>query len=136
MTSVIAFAHGLRRGDKPDARPEMLFRLLLDTGIKKSEAMRLTPADVTRDEPPTLIVRHQSAKNVYKERIIPLDPVWLDVLDEYLAQYTPQTTIINCTARNLEYILEDLGMGAGIAAENLVRDAALDVRRSRLPRRR
>ena len=46
VTSVIAFARGLRRGDKPDARPEMLFRLLLDTGIKKSETMRLTPADV------------------------------------------------------------------------------------------
>src|SRR5664279_2497921 len=37
VTSVIAFAHGLRRGEKPDARPEMLFRLLLDTGIKKAE---------------------------------------------------------------------------------------------------
>ncbi len=108
VAQVIAQAHYLRGGDKPDARPEMLFRLLLDTGIKKSETMRLTPADLTRDEKPTLIVRHQSAKNVYKERIIPLDLDWLPILDEYLAQYTPKTTLINCTARNLEYILEDL----------------------------
>lgn len=115
VTAVIAHASSLRRGEKPDARPEMLFRLLLDTGIKKSETMRLTPSDVMRENnPPTLTVKHQSAKNVYKERIIPLDPAWLLVLDEYLTQYTPGDTIINCTARNLEYILEDLGNGAGI----------------------
>lgn len=116
--SVLVFARDLRRGDKPDARPEMLFRLLLDTGIKKSETMRLVPADVTRDgNPPTLTVKHKSAKDVYKERIIPLDPEWLPVLDDYLLQYKPQTTIINCTARNLEYILEDLGNGAGVPAK-------------------
>ena len=117
VADVISFARGLRSGDKPDARPEMLFRLLLDTGIKKSETMRLTPEDILRDGAPRLIVKHQSAKNVYKERIIPLDPAWLPLLDEYLLQYTPQNTIINCTARNLEYILEDLGEGAGISAK-------------------
>jgi site-specific recombinase XerD len=114
VQSVIAYAASLRRGDKPDARPEMLFRLILDTGIKKSETMRLTPADVRHDDPPTLLVKHQSAKDVYKERIIALDAAWLPVMDAYLAQYTPQTTLITCTARNLEYILEDLGNGAGI----------------------
>lgn len=114
VSRVIAYASSLRRGEKPDARPEMLFRLLVDTGIKKSETMRLTPADVVRDNPPTLIVKHKDARNVYKERIIPLNPDWLPVLDAYLLQYKPQTEIINCTARNLEYILEDLGNGAGI----------------------
>ncbi|MEP7290772.1 MAG: tyrosine-type recombinase/integrase [Chloroflexota bacterium] len=115
VSSVIAFANGLRRGDKPDARPEMLIRLLVDTGIKKAETMRLTPADVVREgSPPTLTIKHKNAKNVYKERIIPLDLAWLPLLDEYLVQYTPQDTIIDCTARNLEYILEDLGTGAGI----------------------
>lgn len=117
VTDVLAFARALRSGDKPDARPEMLFRLLLDTGIKKSETMRLTPTDILRDGSPQVIVKHQSARNVYKERIIPLDTAWLPVLDEYIVQYTPQNTIINCTARNLEYILEDLGNGAGIGAK-------------------
>src|SRR5215216_2144788 len=57
VTSVITYAASLRRGEKPDARPEMLFRLLLDTGIKKAETMRLTLADVRRDDnPPTVIV--------------------------------------------------------------------------------
>jgi integrase/recombinase XerD len=114
VASVIAYASRLRRGEKSDARPEMLFRLLVDTGIKKSETMRLTPADVVRDNPLTLTVKHKDARNIYKERIIPLDPNWLPVLDAYLLQYKPQVEIINCTARNLEYILEDLGTGAGI----------------------
>ena len=117
ITSVISHAASLRRGEKPDARPEMLFRLLLDTGIKKAETMRLTFEDVRRDSPPTVIVKHQSAKNVYKERIIELVPTWLPVLDEYASQYKVQNLIITCTARNLEYILEDLGNGAGIDAK-------------------
>ncbi|MBI1258102.1 MAG: tyrosine-type recombinase/integrase [Chloroflexi bacterium] len=117
ISSVISHAASLRRGEKPDARPEMLFRLLLDTGIKKAETMRLTLEDVRRDHPPTVIVKHQSAKNVYKERIIELDPAWLPVLDEYIPQYKVQNLIITCTARNLEYILEDLGNGAGIDAK-------------------
>ncbi len=114
---VIDTASKLRRGEKPDARPELLFRLLLDTGIKKSETMRLTPADVVREGGPTLMVKHQSAKHVYKERLIPLDGAWLPLLDEYLAQYTPKNTLITCTARNLEYILEDLGQGADVDAK-------------------
>ncbi len=114
---VIDTASKLRRGEKPDARPELLFRLLLDTGIKKSETMRLTPADVNRDVKPTLKVKHQSVKHVYKERLIPLDEAWLPVLDEYLGQYTPKNTLITCTARNLEYILEDLGQSADVDAK-------------------
>jgi integrase/recombinase XerD len=118
ISAVITYAASLRRGEKPDARPEMLFRLLLDTGIKKAETMRLTLEDVRRDDhPPTVIVKHQSAKNVYKERIIELDSAWLPVLDEYIPQYKVANSIITCTARNLEYILEDLGTGAGIDAK-------------------
>src|SRR5215207_1133123 len=39
----IAHTDHVRRADKPDTRPALLFRLLLDTGIKKSEAMRILP---------------------------------------------------------------------------------------------
>jgi integrase/recombinase XerD len=51
---------------------------------------------------------------VYKERHIPIDLAWLDVLDEYLEQYKPTDTLFTCTARNLEYILRDMQIGAGI----------------------
>ena len=111
--SVLLFGNQLLRGDKPDARPLFLYRLILETGIKKSEAMRLALKDFGRTNPPLLLVR-QKAKDVYKERLIELEPSLLSLLETYLAQYQPRDVIFNCTARNLEYILEDLGTGAGV----------------------
>lgn len=102
----------------PDARPELLVRLLLDTGIKKSECMNLRPDDIRREGPgaPVLHVRRRTARDVYKERKIRLNPDWLEVLDEYLEQYRPPDRIFNCTARNLEYVLTDLAEAAAIPA--------------------
>ncbi len=37
VQSVMVYAASLRRGEKPDARPEMLFRLILDTGSRKAK---------------------------------------------------------------------------------------------------
>ena len=111
----INFSRTMKKRDEQDYRPEMLFRLLLDTGIKKSEAARLTRKSIDRTNPhnPTLTVRHKS-RNVYKERRIPLDPEWLKLLDLYLVQYAPEDTIFNCTPRNLEYILTAIGEGADV----------------------
>lgn len=110
-----AHARTFTRKGQRDTRPEVLFRLLLETGIKKNEAVRLTPADIDRANPeqPVLYVR-QKARNVYKERRIALSPAWMALLDLYLEQYKPETHIFACTARNLEYILTDIGDGAGI----------------------
>ncbi|MCA9911653.1 MAG: hypothetical protein KC519_23520, partial [Anaerolineae bacterium] len=38
----------------------------------------------------------------------------LDVLDEYLGQHRIDETLFTCTPRNLEYILADIGVGAGL----------------------
>ncbi len=115
IRSAINFAQGMKRDDEVDFRPEMLFRLLLDTGVKKSETMRLTSEDIDRSNPnyPILVVRHK-ARNVYRERRIELDSEWVKLLDLYLQQYTPKETIFTCTSRNLEYILTDIGEGAEI----------------------
>lgn len=114
IESVLYAASALRRGEKPDARPEFLFRLLLETGMKKGEVMRLTPADILRGQPSQIIVRHKNARNIFQERKLPVSDVLMTVLAEYVAQYHPQTSLMTCTARNLEYILEDLGTKAGI----------------------
>lgn len=114
IREAIAFAQTLllKKQKGQDYRPEMVLRLVLDTGIKKSELMRLVPADIDRANPnfPHLYVR-QTSKNVYKERRIPLDTEWVKLLDLYLDQYMPENTIVTCTARNLEYILDDIGKG-------------------------
>lgn len=115
IQTAITFTAGLRRGEKPDARPEMLFRLLVETGMKKGEVMNLTPEEITRGVSPSVRVRHKTVRTVYQERNIPVSRAWISVLDEYLAQYTPQNTLFTCSARNLEYILDDIGTGAGLS---------------------
>jgi site-specific recombinase XerD len=115
IEAVLAVTATMRLAEKPDARPDLLVRLLLDTGIKKGETMALTLAHIQRNvTPPVLEVRHTSPRHKYRERDIPLDPDWLDVLDEYLIQYTPQEVIFDCTPRNLEYVLADVGQAAGL----------------------
>lgn len=102
---------------KQDARPHLLLTLLLKTGIKKGEAMAIVPNHIDRSRPeePMLFIRYANPRLRYKERRLPLDPEWLEVLDEYLAQYNPPDTLFTCTARNLEYILRDVGDDAGLA---------------------
>lgn len=117
IKDAINIAGQMKRGNEIDTRPEMLFRLLLDTGIKKSETTRLVPDDIDRSNPnrPMVIIKHK-VRNVYKERRIALDPDWLSLFDAYSAQYPPgkKQTIITCTSRNLEYILTAIGEEADI----------------------
>lgn len=112
-------AQRIRDGEevkKPDARPYLLLHLLLQTGIKKSEAMNIVPNHVDRSDPerPILFIRYANPRLRYKERKLELDPAWLEPLDEYLGQYQPTDTLFTCTARNLEYILTDLGEAVGL----------------------
>ena len=119
LEKALAITSAIRAGSaqaKPDARPHMLLTLLLQTGIKKNEAMAIVPNHIDRDNPsePYLFIRIKNPRLRYKERKIPLEPVWLNVLDEYLDQYEPADTLFACTARNLEYILSDVGEAAGL----------------------
>ena len=131
----LAVAEAWRAGGperKPDARPYLLLTLLLQTGIKKGEAMAIVPnhIDDSDREHPLLYVRYANPRLRYKERKVPLEPAWLDVLAEYLAQYQPTDTLFTCTARNLEYILHDIAEAAELppgvlSFENLRWAAAL-----------
>jgi len=107
--------------DKPNTRPHLLVTLLLDAGIKKSETMALRPGDVDRTNPkaPLLWVRYTNPRMRYKERKISLDPEWPGILDEYMQQRQPPREIFDCTARNLEYILRDVAVAAGIPGKKL-----------------
>lgn len=103
------------REQKADARPHLLLTLLLQTGIKKGEAMTIVPNHIDRSntDQPMLFVRYANPRLRYKERKLPLEPEWLDVLDEYLMQYEPPDTLF-MHPRNLEYILRDIGDEAGL----------------------
>ncbi len=112
VESVLNVAQAQKKGDEPDYRPELLFRLLLQTGITKSETGRLTLDDFDRDSS-SLIIKHK-AKNIYKERRIPVESDIFDLIELYIPQYHPKDTLFTCTTRNLEYILTDLGRDAGV----------------------
>lgn len=106
------------RGDaaRPDARPHLLVTLLLATGIKKSEcmALKLEHIDLSEVEQPALWIRYTEPRNYHKERKLKLDPKWPRGLDQYQQQYRITATLFNCTSRNLEYILADVGKQAGL----------------------
>ena len=117
VEQLLDFGNQLRTKEKPDSRPYLLFKLLLETGMKKSEAANLLQDHIEKrdTDKPTIIVRYKR-QNIFKERRLPISHEWLEVLDEYLAQYRPkENTIFDCTPRNLEYVLNDLAKAAGIS---------------------
>ncbi|MBZ0310612.1 MAG: site-specific integrase [Anaerolineae bacterium] len=107
----------MRFAKRPDARPDLVVRLVLDTGIKKSECMNIMPQHIDRrsSDRPVLLIRHQKPQDIYKERRLVIeDKLILDVLDEYLEQYPPRQFLFECSARNLEYVLTDAARAAGL----------------------
>ncbi len=105
----------------PDARPHLLVTLLLDTGIKKGECMNIALSDLDTADPDaaSVFVRYESARQRYKERKLQLSPQFCAALPEYLVQYEPKANLFECTARNLEYVLDACSKRAGLPARIL-----------------
>ncbi len=110
-----------RDSDNPDARPHLLVTMLLDTGIKKGECMRIALSDLSTANPnaATVFVRYDSARRRHKERKLRLSHEFATILPEYLAQYAPEEQLFECTARNLEYVLDECEKRAGLARRTL-----------------
>lgn len=102
--------------DRPDIRPYLLFTLLLQTGIKKSECLNLEPNHIDHSDPnePVLWVRYPEARNRYKERKLRLEPGWIQIYQTYLAEQRPAQKVFPYKARRLEYLLEDITNAAGL----------------------
>lgn len=102
--------------EKPDARPYLLVSLMLQTGMKKSECAKLLISDIDRSQPqsPEVAIRYDDVRYSHKTRRLPLHPNILAPLDQYLAQYKPETFLFDCTPRNLEYVLDEAGKRARI----------------------
>jgi len=111
---VLEAANAYRIQKKPDARNLLLVQLLLSTGIKKSETLGISKNHIERDDPekPRLHVRYANSTSRAKDRTIDLPASWLEVYDEYLAQYRPTDKIFPWSPRRLEYLLEDIGRDA------------------------
>jgi site-specific recombinase XerD len=106
-----------RQAVQPDARYFTLLALLLETGIKKSECLALSPNHIDLQAPgsPHLFVRYASPQHRYKERKIALSSEWIKAYEEYEDQYHPVEQIFPWSQRRLEYLLEDLGEEAALS---------------------
>lgn len=113
---VLAAADAYRTKKKPDSRNSLLFRLLLSTGIKKSETLGISKNHIVRDDPekPVLYIRYANTEKRAKERKIDMPASILPVFDEYIEQYNPADKIFPWSPRRLEYLLEDIGRDAGL----------------------
>jgi integrase/recombinase XerD len=102
--------------ENPDARPHLLVTLLLQTGIKKSECMAIQLNDIDTSEPqaPVLYIRYTNPKMKHKERKLGLPADFVSILHQYLAEYQPKERLFECTARNLEYVLDNVARLAGL----------------------
>jgi site-specific recombinase XerD len=114
--SVLLAADRHRRDTKPDARCYTLVYLLLTTGIKKSECLgiRINHIDLEAKSGPHVFIRYASQSSRYKERKIDLQEDWIVAYKEYLAQYKPVDEVFAWSPRRLEYLLEDIGVEAGL----------------------
>jgi integrase/recombinase XerD len=101
---------------QPDARPYLLVSLLLQTGIKKAECANLLISDLDTSEPraPVAVIHYADERHAHKNRRLPLDPNILPALRQYLEQYKPENYLFECTPRNLEYILDEVGTRANV----------------------
>ncbi len=101
---------------KADARPYLLVSLLLQTGMKKSECANLLISDIDTSQPsaPEVHIRYEDPRYRHKNRRLPLHPNILPPLRQYLDQYKPENHLFECTPRNLEYVLDEVGKKAGI----------------------
>lgn len=115
--SVLDVANKYRQASQPDARYYTLLALLLETGIKKSECLALSPNHLDLDAPngALLFVRYASPQHRYKERKIPVSQEWITAFQEYQQQYHLGDQLFPWSQRRLEYLLEDLGEEAGLA---------------------
>jgi integrase/recombinase XerD len=109
-------AQAYRISADPDYRSYLLFKLLLETGIKKGECLSLSPNHIQLDTPddPQVFIRYASPQNRYKERKLKLSQDWIEAYLEYRAHHDLDDRLFPWSARMLEYVLEDLGKDAGL----------------------
>ena len=137
MGALLGATRDLLWAPKPDARPYLLISLLLQTGIKKSECMDIRPEhiDFSNPQAPVLYIRYEDPRKTLKERKLALGPQFTPVYRQYLREYSPTERVFECTARNLEYVLEDAAKAGRHPRRRVVRATSLDVRRARLSQR-
>ena len=115
---VIRSARALADSEKLELRPLTAIRLVLDTGMKKSECLNLDVGDIKRERGAAFIrIRYDKPHLRFKERDLAVSTACLATLDEHITRYGGQGRVFDCTGRNLEYLLTGrVAPAAGVPA--------------------
>jgi site-specific recombinase XerD len=113
---VLEAAQKMQVGEKPDLRPFLLLKLLLETGIKKSECINIKLNHINSEaKEPFVYIRYPNNKDRNKERKILVSPEWIGMLKRFLDQKPANDSLFPWSPRRLEYILEDIGKEATLS---------------------
>jgi len=77
-------------------------------------AIQLSDIDTSEPKEPALYIRYINPKMKHKERKLRLSADFVPIMRQYLAEYQPQEQLFECTARNLEYVLDNAARLAGL----------------------
>ena len=103
-------ADGLRSSAKPDHRPYVLLKLVLETALKKGECLSLFTNHLELDTPEggVIHVRYNNSSKHYKERKVTVSPEWVEAYKQYAELYQIKDQVFPWSQRRLEYLLEDV----------------------------
>jgi integrase/recombinase XerD len=101
--AVVAAARTVAGGERLDTRPLAIVLLVLDTGMKKGECLKLTVDDIERS-PRSVMIRYDKKHLKFKERQLLISEDCLSALDLHIQRFQPKGQLFDCTGRNLEYI--------------------------------
>ncbi|NLW71754.1 MAG: site-specific integrase [Chloroflexi bacterium] len=109
-------AEGLRTSARPDPRPYVLLRLVLETAMKKGEVLSLMTnhLEIENTAEPYVHVRYPGSRSEYryKERKVPVSLEWVDAYQDYANKYEIKDQVFPWSQRRLEYLLEDVTKAA------------------------
>ncbi|HSN93785.1 MAG TPA: site-specific integrase [Anaerolineaceae bacterium] len=110
MAKALDAADGLRTAAKPDHRPYVLLKLVLETALKKGECLSLFTNHLELDTPEGGIihVRYNNSSKHYKERKVTVSPEWVEAYKQYVELYQIKDQVFPWSQRRLEYLLEDV----------------------------
>lgn len=114
VQTALEAAEAIRDGAKADSRPLALFKLVLETALKKGECLSLMTEHLEIEDPKNaaLYVRYSNPRFRYKERRLPLSENWVEVYQSYAKQYQIKDQVFPWSQRRLEYLLSDVAEAA------------------------
>jgi integrase/recombinase XerD len=101
----IESARHVAAGERLDTRPLVAILLVLDTGMKKGECLKLVWDDVDLDRC-NVLIKYDKKHLEFKNRRLPISDDCVDALKHHFSRFDIASgkPLFDCTGRNLEYI--------------------------------